>query len=361
MNEGLKTPTHAGGDSVIPWDDPLFAGIINDIENDSSDFQYFSTPAIFHNDQKTVQDPAQLKQVFTVPPPNSREGSASSSDRTGFSEADAGDKEQVHGSLESFKRLFDILAQGRHTPSTISTKFQQCKGAFSDEDHATGIPRDYMSTALEALQNLHRPQSTCIIACDGEGELQSKPRSPEIDDVLATNKEIIDSIVRTLNCSCSRDTELALILTVIAFKIISWYSAVARSDEVPSGSANNASKPAAERVSYMPITVGKYNLDREDKVRTRAQIALSELHRMVRLIELLSKSFGQVGQDTHMVGLEERGDNDVCLEASKREAHNPPRAIGAVLMTFLRSRIRSATNETMGILKESQQLQMHCF
>ena len=360
MSGGLKTPTLAGGDSVIRWDDPLFAGIVNDIENDSSDFQYFSSPAISHNEQKTVQDPAQLEQVFTVPPPNSSDGSASASDRTGFSETDAGEKEQGQGSLEGFKRLFDILAQGSNTPSTISTKFQQCKGTLSGEDNATGIPRDCMSTALDALQNLHRPQSTCIIACDGDGESQAT-RTLEIDDVLATNKEIIDSIVRTLKCSCSRDTELALILTVIAFKVISWYSAVARSDEAPSGSANNASKPAAERVSDMPITVGKYNLDRDDKVRTRAQIALSELHRMVRLIELLSKSFGQVGQDIRMVGLEERDDNDVYLEASGREAQNPPPPIGDVLMTFLRSRIRSATNETMGILKESQQLQMHCF
>lgn len=151
MSGGLNTPTLAGGDSVIPWDDPLFAGIVNDIENDSSDFQYFSTPAISHNDRKTVQDAAQLKQVFTVPPPKSRDGSASCSDRTGFSEADAGEKEQGQGSLESFKRLFDILAQGSNTPSTIPSKFQQCKGALSGEDNATGIPRDCMSTSLDAL------------------------------------------------------------------------------------------------------------------------------------------------------------------------------------------------------------------
>jgi hypothetical protein len=62
----------------------------------------------------------------------------------------------------------------------------------------------------------------------------------------------------------------------------------------------------------------------------RAQMALSELQRVVRLIEQLGKSFGQVGRDTEMDGM------DISKEVSREPS---PTTIGVVLMTFLHDRV----------------------
>lgn len=354
VHHSLKTPTL--DNPLMQWDESLFAMIMDDVENDGSDnFDYLSHNMMAPNQTKNHDNSSRSNDSYSAPASKSSDGSA-------FSEVDQPDsheKVSEPSSLEGLKSLFDILQQGPNNTSTINPKTPSCPSASTSNASATGVPRDCMSIALDALQSLHRPHTACTMAFNGHPTSQTRSPTLEIDHVLAKNKEIIDSVAKTLKCSCSLDTQLALILTVIGFKIIAWYSAVARGDEEQdaspqSGSTNRACKPTAERVSHMPITVGKYNLDGVDKRKMHAQIALSELHRVVRLIEQLGKSFRQVGQDTNMDGMDACG--DTRMDTSTREAQTSSPSIGGVLVSFLRDRVQSATNETMGILKESQQL-----
>jgi hypothetical protein len=172
--------------------------------------------------------------------------------------------------------------------------------------------------------------------------------TPTIDHVLSTNKAIIDSVMAILNCPCSLDAQLALVLTLIGSKIIAWYSAVAANDDAELGGAaaspasaasSSTSLTTSERVLFTPVTVGKYHLDGADKCKMRAQLVLSELHRVVRLVEQLVRRFGEVG--------------GVGSDGGSASARALSAAMCVELEAFLRNRVRAVTKQSMDILRES--------
>ncbi len=209
---------------------------------------------------------------------------------------------------------------------------------FVEKQSTTDKPHSCLNLALNILPSLHHPPPTCTLASVLPGERNSS-QLPTVDYVISTNKAFIDSVTIMLSCSCSLDEQVASILSLIASKIMAWYAAAARDADGNESSCQSTIEPS-ERVLHLPTTIGKYQLDGVDRRRMRAQLILSELHRVVRLVELLSKRFEEARLRT-----EDKGTN----------THNSHDWISAStfvrLEADLRTRLRAVTKETIAILR----------
>ncbi|KAL8896039.1 MAG: hypothetical protein Q9207_007901 [Kuettlingeria erythrocarpa] len=212
-------------------------------------------------------------------------------------------------------------------------------------NHSADKPSDCMSLAINTLQSLHMAPPTCSIA-SGSPQTKALSLDPTIEHVLATNRAVLDSVSVILSCYCSLNAQVALVLTLIGSKLIAWYRAVLKNDDQPlhnqfgNGSSSNM---MAERVLDFPSTVGMYNLEGADKGKIQAQLVLSELRRVMGLVDQLAKHFGNDGpgiRDALGVDVGKSGNKSVPLLCEQ-------------LQVFLQEGVQSVTKEAIGILRDS--------
>ncbi|KAJ0120549.1 hypothetical protein J7T55_015278 [Diaporthe amygdali] len=205
-----------------------------------------------------------------------------------------------------------------------------------------------LSTALALMKRLSLKPSAATCATFGQAG-DPKPSSalssascPTIEEVITKNQGAIESIGRMLNCSCARDGYLLALISLVLLKILAWYDASARaspdgrppagSEVFSSGSSLGASgtnstsssssifaaspAPSAassdhnggvtasrssnmEQVRWAPSVVSSYCLDGEDSGRMAAQLVLSELSRVQRLVSGLEETLRALLQAAH--------------------------------------------------------------
>jgi hypothetical protein len=160
-----------------------------------------------------------------------------------------------------------------------------------------------------------------------------------IEAVIAQNDATIEATSHMLQCSCSEDDYLLVITSLIVLKVLGWYAAVARRAPTPqsmptSDSSSNVStaslssfsasgagtsttlshsssstslsssshqQPQATSfgslfprhsetvVRESTVIIDSYRLDGDDSARMAAQLVLSKLHRVQRLVNQLSQ------------------------------------------------------------------------
>ncbi|KAI1640760.1 aflatoxin regulatory protein-domain-containing protein [Biscogniauxia mediterranea] len=167
-------------------------------------------------------------------------------------------------------------------------------------------------------QVFHNPHMSCR-----KGSLASQghdsPSTPTltVQEVVAKNEATIEAVSAMLQCPCSHDGYLLIIMSLIVFKVLEWYTAAARksdphrpsnsnsnnhnnssssSSSGANGNGSNKGSPsphASPRSEYVgqepPAATSDYCLDGEDSGRMAAQLVLSELHRVQRLVNQLSQ------------------------------------------------------------------------
>lgn len=148
-----------------------------------------------------------------------------------------------------------------------------------------------------------------------------------------------------LDCPCSLDGQLAFILALITFQILAWYDAAVK--DVDSTRPSGDPRQASEQSLHVPVTIRNYQLDGFHDKPMRAQLILSELNRVVRLMELLSKRFEEararagIEVSTDSSGLDARGIKIGRLSAS----------ILVQLEADLKQRLQAVAKDTMAILR----------
>ncbi|KAL4784958.1 aflatoxin regulatory protein-domain-containing protein [Aspergillus varians] len=105
---------------------------------------------------------------------------------------------------------------------------------------------------------------------------------PTIQHIITQNEQTVQEVSQMLLCPCSQDGYILTIQSLTVFKVLAWYSAVAQDSVIPEDG-----QTAAERVDRAPAMVRGYHLDGEDQGRMAAQLVLSELHRVQRLVGTL--------------------------------------------------------------------------
>ncbi len=112
-----------------------------------------------------------------------------------------------------------------HTPATSITPSQTGKQPLQLE--------------LSSCQCLARVLGLLARVCPGASVNRNKPDSseenhssteklPDFQHIVAQNEQTSEVIRSVLQCSCSNDSYLLVMLSLVVFKIIAWYSAAAR-------------------------------------------------------------------------------------------------------------------------------------
>ena len=179
-----------------------------------------------------------------------------------------------------------------------SSRGPSASEAWNTQDISSQSPRCCLIRALGLLNQLFPNASrTCTHSGRQDYENASYPL-PTIQSVIAENEETIEAICKMLQCPCSQDGHLLVIMSLVVFKVLAWYAAVAR--EKPMTDENQSpinSRPDhgqsplshSEQVLQSPTVVGSYCIDGEDQGRMAAQLVLSKLHSVQRLVNLLSE------------------------------------------------------------------------
>lgn len=121
---------------------------------------------------------------------------------------------------------------------------------------------------------------------------------PTSQSVVAENKQIIEAISNMLQCPCSQDGYLLVIMSLIVFKVLDWYAAAACEMSVTNNNQSSSKSHAdyrrnslcrPEMMLQSSKVMSSYCIDDEDQGRMATQLILSELHRAQRLVNLLSQ------------------------------------------------------------------------
>ncbi|KAL2061145.1 hypothetical protein VTL71DRAFT_7418 [Oculimacula yallundae] len=208
-------------------------------------------------------------------------------------------------------------------------------------------PSSCYQTATEIIGTINAAPKSCSLVSSSR-ETTKPPYQQTIEQIIDTNRASIESATFILNCSCAGDQNLLSLIISIIFKIIHLYHSAAHTTSSPRTQANlnvdsflrqtahhvppiSASSPArAEDMQIDPCSDGP---------RMRAQLILGEIHRVVRLVELLSQRFQQV-RTTSM------GHENETLEGNWISA-----SVFVQLEADLRQRLRVVVKDTMALLK----------
>lgn len=185
------------------------------------------------------------------------------------------------------------------TPSGLHAMFQP-NPAVGNFDCSRKERSDNCLTAVLAFLTQLFPKAP---SCTLPGGHQSVSQVPTIDSVISENKHIIESLTKMLDCPCSCDEYLITLISLVVLKLIAWYGAAARGSAPEEEALNNnyglqmhhgSTQSYPEQVRQFPAMVGNYCVDRNEQVRMAAQLVLSELHRVQRLVQLLSNRFESI-------------------------------------------------------------------
>ena len=211
--------------------------------------------------------------------------------------------------FDSFPLSEDAVAElfglsNSHSHSSPNSHASPTSDAQSyQSSHMTESACSCLVSALDLMKQLFPSFSAACTASASQGF--DKPKDlPTIETVIAKNEHTIEAVSTMLQCSCSQDSYLLAIVSLIVFKVLGWYAAAAR--RTPSSGDddenNNNNKPGVqsprmshtrqpshfEQVLQKPAVVGSYCLDGEDSPRMAGQLVLSELHRVQCLVNQLS-------------------------------------------------------------------------
>lgn len=204
---------------------------------------------------------------------------------------------------------------------------------------ATSFIKDTHNADEESRRTAQQPSCSCLVqalgfmkrlfASNNSGACSAWTRQGldkttiilSIQAVIAQNKATIEAVSTMLQCSCSQDGYLLAITSLIVFKVLNWYAVVARkasslqdlsvdgcsrqpspSHEHQQQQQQQQSKQSQQQVSPNPTVIGEYCLGGADSARMAAQLILSELHQVRRLVDQLSAKLKMQGPKSEKTG-----------------------------------------------------------
>lgn len=171
------------------------------------------------------------------------------------------------------------------TPISFSNELGQ-----PQEVPPTETPCSCLGQALALMRQISSPSSPYTCTTWSGQNLDTASGKPSIHAVIAQNEATIDSMSAMLDCLCLQDGYVLAVMSLIIFKALGWYAAVAwgaPSVQFPP-TGRSPSPSSAEQALQDSTTVGNFRLEGEDSARLTAQLVLGELHRVRQLIDRLS-------------------------------------------------------------------------
>lgn len=153
---------------------------------------------------------------------------------------------------------------------------------------------------LHALQVLCVPPSACLSLSDDSISVPSVGGSyrptRKMDDVLTTNRGVLDLVERVLGCSCSTTPSMQLLIVAVCDRLIAWYQAMLRreSGEPSYALQTGGQDEHSEHVLPQLITMGDFAVDPKMQLQIREQLVTGELRRVEKVTRLFAAKVQQV-------------------------------------------------------------------
>ncbi|KAL3458185.1 aflatoxin regulatory protein-domain-containing protein [Aspergillus heterothallicus] len=215
------------------------------------------------------------------------------------------------------------------------------------------------------------------IGCERPGSQDGPGKLCTIESVIEDNKQILDTVQTVLECRCAEDEYVATLVSLIVFKVLGWYVAVARDRSADPrdegfGSLNSeggglhSRRPSMssfeEQVLHLPTVVGSYCVDGHHQSRMAAQLVLSELYRVQRLVTLVGRRLEMI---RHRSLGHDHSSSTSSSSSSVQDASSGPLMVAGIpapplssstlahLEEDLRKRLRAVSSETIDILRRA--------
>ncbi|MCJ1406910.1 hypothetical protein MMC19_000980 [Ptychographa xylographoides] len=225
--------------------------------------------------------------------------------------------------------------------TSLSKEVQECQ-----EVRATATPCSCLVQALGLMK--HTEEKSITRATQ---DVSNVSGTPSIQAAIAQNEATIEAISKMLECSYLQDGYLLAVASLIIFKVLGCYAAVART--MPSLQGPQAgrlrSPSSSEQTLQSPAIVGNHRHESEDSARITAQLILNELHRVRRLIDQLSvKLKMRAAQQGRVEGGEMPGSLDMDCEMTL-----PPVAVMYEQVDVdLRKQLKELSRKIIGRLRK---------
>ncbi|KAF2429262.1 hypothetical protein EJ08DRAFT_591090 [Tothia fuscella] len=161
-----------------------------------------------------------------------------------------------------------------------------------DNYHEVHTKDPHCSCLVQALGFMKQLFSSSSDACNilVTQDLEMAAALSSIQAVIAQNEATIEAVSTMLNCGCSQDGYLLAVMSLIIFKVLGCYAAIARKTPVSQCSQRSPryQSTTSEQALQNATILGNYRLGGADSERMAAQLVLSELHRVRRLVDQLS-------------------------------------------------------------------------
>ncbi|KFZ02360.1 hypothetical protein V500_00249 [Pseudogymnoascus sp. VKM F-4518 (FW-2643)] len=205
-----------------------------------------------------------------------------------------------HASLDTSSSL-DLLSTSSGASSTGSNVHSLSTGKTSMTDITDTSPCGCLIQALDLLKKLSSGSTSPRTAFPSPDatEVPRTVNAGSAQIVVLENKQSMEAVSSKLACSsCADDIFLLTVLSMIVLKVLERYAAVAQAQPHKSGkSESEADKPARLSINiisggddWMRVPSHAHNGSYDDSGsgRMAAQLVLSELHRVQRLVNQLS-------------------------------------------------------------------------
>ncbi|KAF4989095.1 hypothetical protein FGRMN_9337 [Fusarium graminum] len=194
---------------------------------------------------------------------------------------------------------------GRRNGTSVENRGSRTMNSNVDRHHCE-------SDLISALAKPDLPSLSCWV----------EPKSSQnLGTILTASRSTLTCVTTVMSCTCTPNDNVALLVTAVLLRILSWYHIVLQNCQSPKSNGGGTapidgySSPAtstdgkeSERPSSRdtdvsgdlseqstiimpPMTIGAYELDSENRERIIGQVMLSELSKMGALLGNFSKKF----------------------------------------------------------------------
>ncbi|KAH8691646.1 hypothetical protein BGW36DRAFT_432194 [Talaromyces proteolyticus] len=218
----------------------------------------------------------------------------------------------IFGTTKSYQRHVPCYPTEDVPETNILKAIQPC----------TNQTESCMTQALKIFKNLHVPSTLCLSVC---GKVPSATMSsPQTtDSILTANRQAIQAVSRIVNCTCSLNVPMQLVLVAIYNKLVVWYNALlpvnCNNDPFPSRSSPLAAHSSGTKgstnsiptfdqddnredyskfVVNQPLLMGEYVFEPSLENKLRVQVVQSELKMMNYLRKILHERIQETRLDT---------------------------------------------------------------
>lgn len=169
------------------------------------------------------------------------------------------------------------LAESKKSPSPTHT---------TPNDTPIAVRESCALLAVSILRDVHNPSTPCASA-----SYFPNSRNYDIDYMLQTATEATEKAMTILQCRCSLDSHLTLLLTLISSEILSSYELIAQKIMEYWNPVSTKSNSASNLPTSLPINIGSFKLDAADERKMILQLILIKLGKVRDLQAAFMKKY----------------------------------------------------------------------